>query len=236
MGKRSLFAVLGSILAIVGASVVIAPAASAASCPDVEVVFARGTAEPAPQLGLTGLSFGEAMRAQMPGKSVAVDGVNYAASSDFNNKLRFAETVVQGIKTTQNRITSIAAACPRTKIVLGGYSQGAAVVSYATQPVIQVPDAYRKYASYVPAPLPTGVASHVAAVVLFGPPSDNFISQAGAPPVRTGPLYASKTARYCIQGDTVCNGAPIMQPNALHTLYMVNGMTLDAARFAAQRM
>ena len=223
-------------MAVAGFGAMAAPQASAAPCPDAQVIFARGTAEPAPQLGLTGLSFGEAVRSQLPGKNVVVTGVNYAASSDFNNRLKFAHTVVEGIKTTQSQIISIAKNCPGTKIILGGYSQGAALVSYATQPTIQVPDAYRQYASYVPAPLPPEVASHVAAVVLFGPPSDNFIRQAGAPPVRTGPLYSSKTQRYCIQGDTVCNGAPIQQPNALHVLYGVNGMTLDGARFAVQRM
>lgn len=47
------------------------PSAVAAACPDVEVVFARGTFEP-PGVGGTGESFVNALRARTKGKSVEV--------------------------------------------------------------------------------------------------------------------------------------------------------------------
>src|SRR5258705_3778451 len=115
--------------AAVGASVllspVVIPSASAAACPDVEVVFARGTFEP-PGVGDTGHAFVDALRAKVGGKSVDVYPVNYPASLDFT-------TGAQGIIDATNKIRDIAASCPKTKMVLGGYSQGAAVMAYTTE-------------------------------------------------------------------------------------------------------
>ena len=66
------------------AALLIAPVPNAAAqgCPDVEVVFARGTAEP-PGVGGVGQAFVDAVRAQAAPRSVNVYAVNYAASSDF---------------------------------------------------------------------------------------------------------------------------------------------------------
>ncbi len=66
-----------------------APSASAEPCPDVEVIFARGTGEP-PGVGGVGQSFVDALRSQAGGKSVGVYPVNYAASGDFNDTMAFA--------------------------------------------------------------------------------------------------------------------------------------------------
>ena len=92
------------------------PAASAAPCPDIEVVFARGTFEP-PGVGGIGQSFVDSVRSQAGGKSVEVYPVNYPASTDF-------PTAVVGIRDAANRIEATAAACPDTKIVLGGILAG----------------------------------------------------------------------------------------------------------------
>ncbi|WP_419230519.1 cutinase family protein [Gordonia sp. CPCC 205515] len=227
-----LLVILSGLAMVCGGTLLATPMASAApACPDVDVVFARGTVEPAPPLGLTGLSFVTALRSQLPGKSVADHGVNYPASGDFSNRLKFAQTVVTGVDDAQRHITAVAAACSRTKIVLGGYSQGAVVAGYTVSPGVVVPERYRQYASRVPKPLPTKVLDRITALVLFAPPSDRFMADVGAPPVRTNPRLANRTVRYCIPGDTICDGAPAGQPNGLHVLYSVNGMTLDAARF-----
>jgi cutinase len=161
--------------------------------------------------------------------------VNYPASSDFGDRLAFAGTVVNGIRDAQAHVEFMAANCSRTRIVLGGYSQGAVVAGFATMDGVPVgvPAAYD---AYVPAPMPPQVSSHVAAVVLFGKPSDRFMSDVGAPPIVVGPMYAGKTVRYCILGDNICDGSGFAGPNALHVLYSVNGMTLAAAAFAASRL
>src|ERR1700757_2140125 len=102
------------------------PSASAQPCPDVEVVFARGTAE-APGVGGVGQAFVDSLSSQVGGRSVGVYGVNYAASSDFAAGIDFARTVVDGIRDAANHVQSMAANCPNTRMVLGGYSQGAVV-------------------------------------------------------------------------------------------------------------
>lgn len=224
-------AVLTAGTALLGAP---APTASAQPCPDVDVVFARGTGEP-PGLGGVGQAFVDALRSQVGSRSVDVYPVNYAASSNFAAGVDFARTVVDGIRDAGEHIRSEAANCPNTKIVLGGYSQGAALAGFVTSSAVPetVPAAFR---SYIPQPLPPDVADHVAAVVLFGEPSDQFMSENGSPAVTIGPLYAGKTLNLCAEGDTICNGTPGGGPTLAHALYGVNGMTAEGAAFAAGRL
>jgi cutinase len=56
----------------------------------------------------------------------------------------------------------------------------------------------------------------------------------GAPPIAIGPLYAGKTIDLCIPEDGIC--APGGNDNAAHNLYAVNGMTDQAADFAARHL
>lgn len=211
-------------------------AAAAPGCADVHVLFARGTAETAPPLGVTGIAFENALRNRVHGESIRVEPVKYAASSDFGNKLKFAETVVTGIAHTQDRVRQIAAACPNTDIVLGGYSQGAALAAYAVADSYDLPAAYTRYRQYAPTPMPAGLAARVKAVVLFAPPSARFLRDAGAPTMHVGKAYAGKTLRICAPGDNICDGAPLAGPNAIHLLYPVNGSTERAAGYVARRV
>ncbi len=237
MLKRLMITVLCGVIATTGLALAGASTqASAATCSDVAVVFARGTAETAPPLGVTGISFAEALRSQLRGKSLSVTSVNYAASADFGNRVGFGASVITGVRATQDRVKSIARICPRTHIVVGGYSQGAIVVQYALSPGVTLPPSYSRFAGAVPSPLPTAVARNVAAVVLFATPSARFLRDAGAPVVTVSPQYRSKTIRYCITGDNICNGAPLAGPSALHVLYSVNGDTVDAARKVVGRL
>jgi hypothetical protein len=210
------------------------PAAAAQPCPDIEIVFARGTAE-APGVGGIGQAFVDSLRSQAGGREVAVYPVNYQASGDFNNRIEFARTVVDGIRDAGLHVESMAANCPNTRMVLGGYSQGAVVAGYVTAAVVPegIPAEFR---SFIPNPMPASVADHVAAVVLFGKPSSQWMSDIGAPPVVIGPLYAPKTLDLCIPDDTICNGAPVGGPSIGHALYAMNGMTNEGAAYAASRL
>ena len=210
--------------ALSGAS---APAASAAPCPDVEVVFARGSGEP-PGIGGVGTSFVDALRSQLGSRSLGVYPVNYPASTDFSNS-DFPSTVIDGIRDAATHVQSTAANCPKTREVLGGYSQGAAVAGYVTSAAVPpgVP------AAAVPKPMPPEVANHVAAVTLFGTPSGDFLSKYHAPPLVIGPLYQPKTIELCAQGDAVCgNGSD----PAAHISYPLNGMTGQAADFTSSHL
>ena len=216
-----------SAVAVVAATLlspVLIPSASADACPDVEVVFARGTFEP-PGVGVTGQAFVDALRAQVGGKSVDVYPVNYPASLDFS-------TAAAGFVDATNKIRDVAATCPNTKMVLGGYSQGAAVMAYTTEDAI--PNGYIMPAGITP--MPPEVANHVAAVALFGKPSSGFLQQiyTGAPPIAVGQLYSEKTTDLCIPEDPICS--PGGTDNGAHTLYAENGMTNQAADFAARRL
>jgi cutinase len=207
---------------------------SAQPCPDVEAVFARGTSEP-PGVGGIGQPFVDELRTAIGPKSLDVYPVNYEASSDFSDRIQFAQSVVDGITDATNHIEATAANCPKTRIVLGGYSQGAVVAGFVTSASIPqgVPEEYR---SFLPKPMPAEIANHVAAVTLFGKPSAQWLQNYGAPVIVIGPLYAPKTLELCADGDTICNGDAGGLPSFAHTTYPANGMTQQAADFAASHL
>jgi cutinase len=210
------------------------PIASAQDCPDVEAVFARGTGEP-PGVGGIGEPFVDALRSAVGARSLDVYPVNYEASSDFSDRLQFAQSVVDGIKDAGGHIEATAANCPKTRIVLGGYSQGAAVAGFVTSASIPagIP---AEYIQFLPKPMPPEVANHVAAVTLFGTPSAEWLQNYGAPAIVIGPLYAPKTLKLCAPGDTICDGEAGGAPSIAHAEYPVNGMTTQAADFAASHL
>ncbi|MBJ7338757.1 cutinase family protein [Mycolicibacterium sp.] len=197
------------------------PLASAAACPDVEVVFARGTFAP-PGLGGIGEDFVNAVRAKVGAKSVGVYPVVYPASIDF-------PTAVDGIRDAANHIEATATTCPNTKMVLGGYSQGAAVMGFVTNNA--VPGGVDP--SEVPSPMPPEVANHVAAVALLGTPDNQFMDRIRQPPVTIGPLYASKAIQLCAPGDPICSDG---DNGAAHASYTNIGLTDQAAAFVAGRV
>jgi cutinase len=219
-------------IAVVASGVLLtAPTAAAQSCPDVDVVFARGTGEP-PGVGGIGQAFVDALRSKTGAKSVGVYPVDYPAAADFADGVQFALTVIDGIRNATDHIEGMAANCPNTREVLGGFSQGAAVAGFVTS--AEVPAGVPAF--IVPAPMPPEVADHVAAVALFGKPSNRFLAESGAPVITMGPLYVPKTVDLCAPGDTICNGAPPGPPTAAHGSYATNGMVNQAADFVAKRL
>ena len=201
---------LATTWALIAVTVAI-PLAAAEPCPDVEVVFARGTGEP-PGIGVTGQAFVDSLRAQTGGKSVDVYAVNYPATNDFANSI---ET---GANDASGYVQSTTANCPRTKMVLGGFSQGAAVVDNITET------------------MPPAVADHVAAVAVFGNPKSAYAaSLLGGPLPAISPLYAPKTIDLCVKDDAICSEGH--NPFA-HDMYTSpgTGMTNQAAAFAAGRL
>lgn len=199
---------------LAGAAIVVAPQLlpqAFASCPGVEVVFARGTDEP-PGVGKVGGAFVDALRRQTS-KSVGSYGVNYPANKDFL-------AAADGANDASNHIQQMAGNCPNTKLVLGGYSQGAAVVDIVTAaPVSGL--GFRQ-------PLPAAAADHVAAVALFGNPS----GRAGQLMSALTPEFGGKTIDLCNQGDPICSGGTQW---AAHLSY-VPGLTNQAARFVAAKV
>ena len=125
-------------------------------------------------------------------------------------------------------MTDEAARCPKTKIVIGGYSQGAAVSAYITSDTVP---ANFPLPEGLTGPLPPDVARHVAAIVLFGKPSTGFLNFLvhDAPPIDIGHLYAPKTIELWRTEDPVCS--PTGNQQGAHGSYATNGMTDQAADF-----
>ncbi|WP_369827332.1 cutinase family protein [Mycobacterium sp. E1386] len=197
------------------------PVAAAGPCPDVEVVFARGTNEP-PGIGRIGQSFVDSLRPRVGGRSVGVYPVDYPATTDFPR-------AVDGISDAGAHVEHMAVSCPRTRMVLGGYSQGAAVIGFVTESA--VPDGVHLVQALQP--MPAEVSNHVAALALFGKPSNQFMSILNEPPVTIGPPYSAKTIELCVPGDPVCSdgGNPVA-----HRQYVEAGLVDQAADFAAGRV
>ena len=188
----------------------LAPAAADDPCPNVQVVFARGTNEPVGP-GFTGQTFIDALSAKLPAESVAAYAVNYPASDDY------VRSAAVGADDARAKIQATAANCPATKLVLGGYSQGAAVTELATSA------------------MPPQIADHVAAVALFGTPVSEFsrMLAGGATLPTLSPSYAAKTLDLCITDDPICSAGA----NTLaHLSYITSGLTEQAATFAAARV
>ena len=76
LGSAAVIAASGVAVSALSTSVI--PSASA-QCPDVQVVFARGTGE-APGVGPTGQAFVDALHQRVGGHSFDVYPVNYPAS------------------------------------------------------------------------------------------------------------------------------------------------------------
>lgn len=216
---RSVCGAVVSTWALVGA---VAPSASAQPCPDVDVVFARGTGEP-PGLGPTGQAFVDSLRPRVGGRSLGVYPVNYPASDEW-------ATGIDGVRDAGAHVVSMAGECPNTKMVLGGYSQGAAVMGFVTSPT--VPDGVDP--ATVPKPLDPGVADHVAAVVLFGTPNVRAMNFLNQPPITIGPAYQGKTVQLCVPEDPVCSDGMNF---AAHNTYVDEGGLINrGADFASRRL
>src|ERR1700722_531936 len=84
------------------------PTAGAQPCPDVEAVFARGTGEP-PGVGGIGEPFVDQLRSAVGPKSLDVYPVNYEASSNFSDRVEFAQSFLDGVKDAGSHIESTAA-------------------------------------------------------------------------------------------------------------------------------
>jgi cutinase len=189
-----------------------APIATAApECSDIEVVFARGTDEP-PGIGKVGKSFVEALRPMVKGKSISTYAVKYPATWDFMK-------AAIGANDMSKRIQTVVAQCPKTKIVMGGYSQGAAVVDVvATAPIAGL--------GYT-APLPATAVPHIASVVVFGNPS----ARIGNPLTRMSTVFGPRTADLCAPADPICS---LGRDWDAHVQYQESGLVKLGAEWTAK--
>ena len=208
--------VAGALLVIPSISTHVTPSASAAPCPPVEVVFARGRIEP-PGIGILGNAFVSALRSKT-NKNIGVYAVRYPADNEIDI----------GANDMSAHIQNMANTCPDTRLVLGGYSLGAGV----TDVVLAVPFSFFGFDN----PLPAGMDQKIAAIALFG----NGAQWIG-PITNFNPLYSERTIELCHGADPVCNPADPDTweenwPDHAAKAYINAGMVNQAADFVAGRL
>lgn len=213
---------------VVAAGLAVAPLTFAApapgnACPDVEVIGARGSTE-RPGLGFVLGPVARRITAEVP-QTVRTTAVDYPATLG-----NYQPSVRQGVTSLAATMAATAAACPGTRFVLMGYSQGANVVGDALA-------GRGRTAAAVPGEL----AGRVAAVLLFGDPTftagEPFNAgggdRNGVFPRPAGALgaFADRTRSYCNVDDRFCQGGTSL---AAHADYGRFGA--DATTFAAERI
>jgi len=206
-------AAIASAVACTAATLIVAPPASAAPCPDVQLVFGRGTSE-LPGIGRVGQALVDTLTPQLGGRTIEAYGINYPATYDFL-------AAADGATDATNFISSLAAQCPSTRVVLGGYSQGAAVIDM----LAGIPPLGNKIGEIGSAPpLPAALDANVAAVVVFGNPSAKF-----SIPI-TNSVFGGRALDLCADGDPICSDG--RNPFA-HTHYESSEFIPQAANFVA---
>ena len=186
MRIRLCLAALSLIGGAAGVATVSAPAASAATCSDIDVVAARGTFEPGTLGAIVGDPVYSALQKKLTGKNLTSYKVNYPADLS-------PTSAAQGNADLVNHVNSQAAACPNQRFVLVGYSQGANVVDNS----IGISSDGAVVGSPIVATIPAALEPRIAAVLLFGNP----IRALGKSVTGT---YQSRTIDFCAKGDPIC--------------------------------
>jgi cutinase len=203
-------AVLLAAPAVLNRSLTWAPSARADGCPDVEVVFARGSTDEPPGLGRVGQAFVDSLRNRVGNRSLGVYSVNYPATYDFL-------AAAGGANDASGHVQYMMANCPNTRLVLGGYSQGAAVIDV----IAAVPFP----AVGFDAPLPPDAPDHVAAIAVFGNPTARI-----GLPLTASPVWGGRSIDLCNGGDPVCSDGDNVPA---HSGYGSGGLADQAAGFVA---
>ena len=163
-------------------------------CKPVIFIWARQTSAP----GNMGVSVGPALsnglKTYFGAENVASQGVNYLALIETN--FYPGGGPPYGIYEMQMLLANAAVYCPQSKIVAGGYSQGAAITHRAVES------------------LPQYVRDRIAGIVTFG---DTQALQDGG---RIKNYPTERTLILCNPGDLVCWGTAYIAPTHFPSYYL----------------
>lgn len=212
--RRAYFGAMLTVSAVGSVLAFATPAAAqpSSACPDVQVIFTRGSGE-LPGFGIVGAPFVKQLTAALPGKKVEAYAVQYDAN--WNQK-----TAPEGATDIARTIVDVAARCSGTDFVLGGYSQGASATAIA----LGVPTNFGAGET-----IPEELAPQIAAVVTFGDPlglrKETIEGQSA--------VYGDRAQAYCAIGDPVCgNGVNLLA----HVSYPFDSTIPDAVTFASSKV
>ncbi|MGX9295176.1 cutinase family protein [Tsukamurella paurometabola] len=189
-----------------------APVAAAPECADYTFIGAAGSGEghSAGGLGATVNSAAQAFagRARAAGRSVAIRPIYYPAAavpSRLDQFGGFLASMNAGAANTQGDVEIVLKACPSTKIVLAGYSQGASAVHRALQ---RLGDRKQITAAALIAD-PDRIPNDTTRYLGSAPRSQGMAQAAavisGANPAPLAPRVGGRTLSICTSGDPVCH-------------------------------
>ncbi|KAJ6785913.1 hypothetical protein PWT90_09500 [Aphanocladium album] len=171
-------------------------------CKDMILLWARGSEQEGNMGKVPGAAFATLLEKKYGGNKVAVQGLDYPASTGDNFKPE--GTSDDSIKKMKKLITDAVIKCPSSRIILGGFSQGAAVIHGATKT------------------LDGKVLHRINAVVTFGGTLNRKHDK------KIPNIAKEKTLLICNKGDKICEDGKLELTPA-HSDYQKR--TKEAAEF-----
>ena len=218
----------------------------AASCPDVKIIFARGSGEErwvdqnyltfknelTEKLKLTSLTY-EFEDLDYPAISVANPLTLLTTFVSGGEAYEFGESILKGLAELKKEVGS--SACPKTRYVLAGYSQGAMLVSKALgflnpEKIIYAatfgdPKLYLPEGEGLIPPACRGV--NLSNYRIYVPDCRAYSGMLGGYNPYQSPDYIDKLGTWCNKADFFCSSHLSMKD---HTSYVSDGLYADASK------
>ncbi len=245
---------------------------SATSCDDIEIIFARGSGqklEDEDYLVYKTSITAELLR-QKSNLKVGFHELDYpAVDLDFFTLLgskvsggaafAFGDSVKQGIAELKKHTKSVSAACPSTKFILGGYSQGAMVVGNALSSLDPSKFIYVSTFGDPKLFLPEGAGAIPLACLgqnfssyrVYAPDCKTYIGSLNPRVPYLAAGWEEKVGLWCKENDIICGaslkfGEPREYHNLLekiiqsalfsHTRYSLDGIYISAAKTIVEKV
>lgn len=218
----------------------------AASCPDVKIIFARGSGEErrvdqnyltfknelTEKLKLTSLTY-EFEDLDYPAISVANPLTLLTTFVSGGEAYEFGESILKGLAELKKEVGS--SACPKTRYVLAGYSQGAMLVSKALgflnpEKIIYAatfgdPKLYLPEGEGLIPPACRGV--NLSNYRIYVPDCRAYSGMLGGYNPYQSADYIDKLGTWCNKADFFCSSHLSMKD---HTSYVSDGLYADASK------
>ena len=246
--KRVGVGVVAIITTIVSVGTIPIQSVNAASCPDLRIVFARGSGGERwtdqnylefkntieTKLQTVSLNY-EFIDLDYPAVSVGADNLDVALGAFFGagEAYEFGDSINTGVRNLTAMING--SACPHTKYVIGGYSQGAMVISKALNSLKAERIIYAATFGDPKIYLPEGAGIIPAACKnenlsdyrMYVPDCQAYMGLLGAYIPYEPEVYVNKLGTWCNKMDIFCSSHFSISN---HVSYVSDGLYEDASR------